>query len=437
VKSPYATGMAVSTGWYRRLAGATVLDAALVGALFATDLGTEAAVTAGVHLHCPALSPPAVLLAGCGAGVLWLRRSRPILVFALVLCIMIVAGAAARPGLWTEHTGVPLAIAAYAIGSWSDRPAAAIAAPSIALLLAFGAISRSASVLTAALAAVVLIALPWMAGRAVRSRRLYLGQVERQLARAEHERDEHARQAVLDERRHLARELHDVVAHHVSLIGVQAGAARTTLDHAPDSARQALLAIEESSRSAVGEMRRLLEVLDVRPLDARPLEPRRLDPRRLDPRRLDPRRLDAAPAPGELEPQPGLGRLDELAETFRQAGLAVDLRVRGDAAGLSPLLELCCYRLIEQALTNVTMHSAAATASAVVAISETGDPAAVPLVQITVRDPGPALGGTSGSGRGLVGMRERAALFGGTLSAGPSDGGGFTVDATLGDTSGR
>jgi signal transduction histidine kinase len=419
VKSPYATGMAVSTGWYRRVARTTVLDAALVGALFATDIGTEAAVTAGAHLHVPALSLGAVLLAGCGAGVLWLRRSRPILVFALVICTMIAAGSAAAPGLWTEHTGVPLALAAYAIGSWSDRPVAAIVVPSVALLLGFGALSRSASVLTAALAATVVIALPWVAGRALRSRRLYLGQVERQLARAEHERDEHARQAVLDERRHIARELHDVVAHHVSLIGVQAGAARTTLDHAPHSTRQALLAIEESSRSAVGEMRRLLEVLDVHELDPRP--------------------LGAPPASGqsELEPQPGLGRLDELVENFRRAGLAVGLRFSGDAARLSPLLGLCCYRLIEQALTNVTAHSAAATASAEVAISETADPAAVPLVHITVHDPGPAVGGTSGSGRGLVGMRERAALFGGTLSAGPSAGGGFTVEATLGDTGRR
>jgi signal transduction histidine kinase len=397
--------MAVNSGWHRRFARTTVIDAALVGALFATDIGTQAAVTAGAHLHVPALSPAGVILAGCGAGELLLRRRRPILVFALVICTMIVAGAAASPGLWTEHTGVPLAVAAYAIGSWSDRPVAAVVVPSVTLLLAFAALGRSASVLTAALAAIVIIALPWIAGRAVRSRRLYLDQVERQLARAEHERDEHARQAVLDERRHLARELHDVVAHHVSLIGVQAGAARTALDHAPHSTRQALLAIEESSRSAVGEMRRLLEVLDVRQI--------------------------------ELEPQPGLDRLDELAETFRQAGLTVDLRVRGDTAGLTPMLELCCYRLIEQALTNVATHSAAATASAEIVIAAAEDPPAVPLVRIpvvriAVHDPGPARGGTSGSGRGLVGMRERVALFGGRLSAGPSAGGGFTVVATLG-----
>jgi signal transduction histidine kinase len=403
--------MATKTGWHARLTGAASGDAVLVGALFATDIGTQAAVTAGSHLHAPPLSPAAVVLAGCGAAVFWVRRDRPILAFTLVILITIAASAAVPPGLWTEHTGVPLALASYAVGSWSGRRVGAAAVPAIALLLAFGALARSGAVLTAALAAIVVIAFPWMAGRAVRSRRQYLGQVERQLAQAERERDERARQAVLDERRHIARELHDVVAHHVSLIGVQAGAARTALDHAPGSTRQALLAIEESSRSAVGEMRRLLGVLHADD----PGEP-------------------GAPAQRPLEPAPGLGRLGQLVGSFRRAGLAVDMRASGDVAGLSPLLDLCCYRLIEEALTNVTTHSAAMTASAELTIGGPADPARGRVVRVTVRDPGPALAGTSGSGRGLVGMRERVGLFGGTLSAGPTPDGGFIVDAKLDDT---
>jgi signal transduction histidine kinase len=406
--------MAAKISWHRRLGGATSRDAALVGALFATDIGTQAAVTAGAHLHVPPLSPAAVVLAGFGAAVLWVRRRRPILVFALVICTMMAAGAAAPPGLWTEHTGVPLAIAAYSVGSWSDRRAAAVASPATVLVLAFGALARSGSVLTAALAAVVVIALPWVAGRAARSHRQYLEQVERQLAEAQRERDERARQAVQDERRHIARELHDVIAHHVSLIGVQAGAARTALDHAPHSTRQALLAIEESSRSAVGEMRRLLDVLDV----PQPGGPHARGDR-------------------HLEPQPGLGRLDELAGGFRRAGLAVDVRASCDTAALSPLLELCCYRLIEEALTNVTTHSAATTASVELTVSDPKHLAGGHVVRIIVHDPGPALGGTWGSGRGLLGIRERVGLFGGTLSAGPAEDGGFTVDATLGDTARR
>jgi signal transduction histidine kinase len=367
-------------------------------------------VTAGAHLHVPPLSPAAIVLAGFGAAVFWARRSRPILVFALVFCTVVLSSALAPPGLWTDHTGVPLAIAAYAVGSWSQGRVRAHVVPAVVLLLTFGALARSGSALTAGLAAAVVIALPWVAGRAARSRRQYLEQVERQLAEAERERDARARQAVLDERRHIARELHDVVAHHVSLIGVQAGAARTALDHEPHSTRQALLAIEESSRSAVGEMRRLLGVLDSRA----PGGP-------------------AEPGLAQLEPLPGLGLLDELVGGFRRAGLAVDLCARGDLAGLRPLLELCCYRLIEEALTNVTTHSAATTASVELTVGAPQDLAGGHAVRISVHDPGPALAGTAGSGRGLVGMRERVALFGGTLSAGPAGDGGFAIDATLGD----
>jgi signal transduction histidine kinase len=402
--------MAAMTGWHQRLGSATSRDAALVCALFATDIGTQAAVTAGAHLHVPPLSPAAIVLAGFGAAVFWARRSRPILVFALVFCTVVLSSALAPPGLWTDHTGVPLAIAAYAVGSWSQGRVRAHVVPAVVLLLTFGALARSGSALTAGLAAAVVIALPWVAGRAARSRRQYLEQVERQLAEAERERDARARQAVLDERRHIARELHDVVAHHVSLIGVQAGAARTALDHEPHSTRQALLAIEESSRSAVGEMRRLLGVLDSRA----PGGP-------------------AEPGLAQLEPLPGLGLLDELVGGFRRAGLAVDLCARGDLAGLRPLLELCCYRLIEEALTNVTTHSAATTASVELTVGAPQDLAGGHAVRISVHDPGPALAGTAGSGRGLVGMRERVALFGGTLSAGPAGDGGFAIDATLGD----
>jgi signal transduction histidine kinase len=403
--------MAALTGWRQRLGGATFRDAAIVCALFASDIGAQAAVTAGAHFRIPPLSPAAVLLAGFGAAVFWLRRRRPILVLVLVFCTVIASGAIAPPGLWTDHTGVPLAIAAYAVGSWSDRRVGTHAAPAVALVLTFGALARSGAVLTAALVAMVVIGLPWVAGRAARSRRQYLQQVERQLAEAERERDERARQAVLDERRYLARELHDVVAHHVSLIGVQAGAARTSLERQPHSAREALLAIEESSRSAVGEMRRLLDVLDVREA--------------------------GGPAVAPMQPLPGLGRLDELADGFRRAGLTVGLRVSGDPAGLSPLLELCCYRLIEEALTNVTTHSAATMASVELAVVEPPGPAGSRLVRITVHDPGPALAGPARSGRGLVGMRERVALFGGALSAGPAAAGGFTVDAALGDNGRR
>jgi hypothetical protein len=152
--------MAAMTGWRQRLGSATSRDAALVCALFATDIGTQAAVTAGARLHVPPLSPAAIVLAGFGAAVFWARRSRPILVFALVFCTVVLSSALAPPGLWTDHTGVPLAIAAYAVGSWSQSQVRAHLVPAVVLLLTFGALARSGSVLTAGLAADVVIALP-------------------------------------------------------------------------------------------------------------------------------------------------------------------------------------------------------------------------------------------------------------------------------------
>jgi len=405
----------LSSRW--RVLDPRVCDAGIVAGLLCLDLTAQGVVTAGGRLSSHGLSPVTVALAVAGAGVLWWRRRAPILVLAAVVVIMLAAVALAPPGLLSDHTGLPLAIGAYSVGAWSQRRIAAAAVPAIVLLLAFAALSRSASKLIAGLVAVVVIALPWLAGRALRSRRQYLAEVEDRLTRAEQERDLAAREAVLEERRHLARELHDVVAHHVSLIGVQAGAARTALDQSPDATRKALLAIEESSRSAVGEMRRLLDVLRFEGGDG-----------------------DAGPdggaGPDGLEPAPGLGRLAELAASYQPAGLTVTIAVDGDVAGLGPLLDLCCYRVIEEALTNVTRHSAAITAAVRVSVQAPARPQEGHLVRIAVHDPGPARRATSGSQRGLVGLRERVALFGGTLQAGPTPGGGFSVDASFRETAG-
>jgi signal transduction histidine kinase len=197
---------------------------------------------------------------------------------------------------------------------------------------------------------------------------------------------------VLDERTHIARELHDVVAHHVSLIGVQAGAARTALASSPDATRDALLAIEASSRAAVGEMHALLGAL----------------------RDGD----DGAP----LAPQPGLAQLEPLVATFRATGLDVQLDACR-AADLPPALDLTCFRIVEEALTNVVRHSGARSATVRVQVD-------ADEVRVTITDPGPAVGGP-GRGRGLVGLAERVALFGGRHRAGPTGSGGFEVAATL------
>jgi signal transduction histidine kinase len=260
--------------------------------------------------------------------------------------------------------------------------------------------SRDAGWGVAAAIAAALIALPWIAGYAFRTRRLYVEAVEERLATVERERDERARQAARDERAHIARELHDIVAHHVSVIGVQAGAARVSLDTSPQETRAALLTIESASRQAVGEMRHLLSAL----------------------------REDDTPQDGAESPQPGLADLDALVRSFAAAGLTVVLSKRGDDDLLAPTLDLCCYRIIEEALTNVTRHSASRQAGVDVEVGTSA-------VHITVNDPGPATP-KPGSGRGQVGMRERVGLFGGVLNVGPDGRGGFLVDATIPRNSG-
>jgi signal transduction histidine kinase len=229
-------------------------------------------------------------------------------------------------------------------------------------------------------------------------RAAYLAEVEQRLADAERERTERAEAAVGAERARIARELHDVVAHHVSLIGVQAGAARATLDRSPERARAALSSIEQSSREAVHEMHRLLHVL--RPVGGE------------------------APGSGaQLSPQPTLPDLPATAARWSQAGLEVSLQLTGPIDAVDPARSTCAYRIAEEALTNVSRHSSATAASVTVTVGD--------QVTVDVLDPGPARVTTSpGSGRGLVGMRERAAIFGGTVSAG-QDGTGFRVTARL------
>jgi signal transduction histidine kinase len=183
----------------------------------------------------------------------------------------------------------------------------------------------------------------------------------------------------------------------VGLIGVQAGAARTALDRSPETTEQRLLAIEQSSRSAVYEMGRLLGVL----------------------------RSDGGG--GELCPQPGLAALGSLVESFSGAGLQVAVTVDEPLGPLSPVVDLCAYRMVEEALTNVARHSSAAHVCVALARRHG-------VVHITVHDDGPARHvrtATPTTGRGLVGMRERAALCNGEVHAGPDAAGGFTVEAVL------
>jgi signal transduction histidine kinase len=244
----------------------------------------------------------------------------------------------------------------------------------------------------------------WYAGDLARKR----AQRERDLAartlELEASREENARRAVMDERVRIAREIHDVVAHHVSVMGVQAGAARRVVRAEPERAEAPLRAIESASREAVHELHRLLGFL------------RRVDD-------IDPDSL----APAALTPRPGLERLPDLRRQLASAGLALRFEVSGDERPLPPSVDLSAYRILQEALTNCLKYAGVDVADVEL---DYGDD----HLRVAVRDRGRgpvAVPLRNGGGAGLLGMAERVALLGGTLRHGARPGGGFEVEAEL------
>jgi len=240
----------------------------------------------------------------------------------------------------------------------------------------------------------ILYLMLWFVGRTIRQSRLQAERLQDLATQLELEREEKARTAVAEERSRISRELHDVVAHSVSVMVVQSQAAQRLLEGEQRNARQALESIETTGRQALTEMRRLLGIL---------------------------RRTDAELA---LAPQPGLEHLDALIEQTREAGLPVELSVEGDVGSLPPGVDLTAYRIVQEALTNTLKHAGLAHARVTIRRRDDG-------MELEVADDGAASGKGDGSGQGLIGMRERVALYGGALESGRRDGGGYIVRARL------
>lgn len=254
----------------------------------------------------------------------------------------------------------------------------------------------AATVVFAAMAASILAGVPISEGFIPV---LVLGFAVYAVARAdvlEDEMDEYTERATTEERARIARELHDVVAHRLSAIAVQAGAGLHVLHEDPDRARGAFEAIDDTARSGLSEMRQALGLL---------------------------RAQDAGAA---LAPQPSLRDVEHLAQESRDAGVPVDLTVTGDPGVLPAGLDLSAYRILQEALTNVRRHAAGATARVDVVV----DPRRLQLRVADTGGPGVS-DGAGDAGHGLVGIRERVALYGGALEAGPQPGGGFLVAADL------
>jgi signal transduction histidine kinase len=240
----------------------------------------------------------------------------------------------------------------------------------------------------------VVFGVVWVVGFSL-GRKFEEGEEAKERAlRAEREREERARAAVAEERARIARELHDVVGHSVSVMTVQASGVRRLLRPDQDREREALLVVERTGREALAEMRRMVGVL---------------------------RRPEEAPA---LAPQPSLDHLSRLVEQAREAGLPVELRIEGEVIQLPAGVDLTAYRVVQEGLTNVVKHAHATRAQVLV---NYGDG----YVEVTVNDDGQGVGNGDGGGHGLVGMRERVSVYGGELDAAPQPGGGYRLRAKL------
>jgi signal transduction histidine kinase len=240
----------------------------------------------------------------------------------------------------------------------------------------------------------ITFSVAWIIGFALGQRLRETDVTKRLAEQAELEREEQARLAVAEERARIARELHDVVGHSVSVMTVQAAAVRRLLEPDQDKEREALLVVEQTGREALAEMRRMVGVL---------------------------RRPEEAPA---LAPQPSLEHLDQLLANTREAGLPVELRIEGTPTELPPALDTTAYRIVQEALTNAVKHSNAHRAEVLVRYG-------IGTVELVVSDDGRGNGDGGGGGHGLVGIRERVSVYGGELEAGPQAGGGFRLRATL------
>ncbi|MGH8970396.1 MAG: sensor histidine kinase [Actinomycetes bacterium] len=338
--------------------------------------------------------PARVLLASVTAvGMLW-RTRLPLVTLAVALAAPVVRHEVGGGGDGLHYLAVLVAV--YSVGAHGQRRDGLVTG---ALLLALLFTPTERAKLAngewgALIGPVLSMVLAFGLGRLERNRTRRALAAEQRATLVERDRDERARTAVAEERARIARELHDIVAHHVSVMVIQAQAGQRLLGPGEADAREALTTIETTGRDALVELRRLLGVLR--------------------------RTADSA----GTEPQPGLAELPRLIGTAREAGLAVELHIEGEPAALPAGLDLSAYRIVQEAVTNAMRY--AATSRTQVLVRYCPD-----AVELEISDDGPGSTAPAGAGHGLAGMRERASLYGGVLEAGPRAERGFAVRARL------
>jgi signal transduction histidine kinase len=379
-------GSLVDGGWWDRLRR---VDPRIWDALLALGVVAVGVLAFALRDQRPDEPPAALgfaLVVVAGGSLAWRRRA-PLTVATIVSAA---AATASLLGYWPEFVAM-LWIAVYSAAAYAERerlirvliPVALLTSTAISIGERWDRGLNWVEIFTDLVATFVI---PYLLGRMTFNRR----------RRIVSEREVATREAVAAERAAIARELHDVVAHHMSVMVVQAGAARAVSGSDPAAAAAALRQIEASGRTGLAEMRRLLEVLK-------------------------------AEEDGDgRAPQPGLARIDELLDAMRASGLPVEAVVEGTPRPLSPGVDLSAYRIVQEALTNALRHAGGASARVLVRYAPDG-------LELEIADHGfgPRDDPEASGGHGLIGMRERVHLFGGELEAGPRRGGGFLVRARL------
>ena len=355
-----------------------------------------------VHDAVPGSRPINTLIFFLICLILLWRRRVPVAVLFAVMFLIGVQVVFFDPSFHTTAAEPPFAsflallLALYSIAAYGEERRAVVAGVAAGVVILAADILRLGAGVHPEniIPTWVFCGIIWFIGRTIRRSQLQAAELRDLAAQLEVEREKRAQTAVTEERSRIAREMHDVVAHSVSVMVVQSQAVQRLLDGEQNAARQALGSIETTGRQALTEMRRLLGIV---------------------------RRTDAELA---LAPQPSLSGLEDLIVQVREAGLPVELRVEGKASSLPPGVDLSAYRIVQEALTNILKHAGPSHAEVVIRYRDDE-------VEVEVTDDGVGKGNGDGSGQGMIGMRERVALYGGVLESGKKVGSGYVVRARL------